>query len=277
MPEPVIATADVVAIARTAPYRVEDAAALIAASGNTTLGYRNAFITVQLAAIDGRYDEFRRRLSLQSKGANFGLEVGTLALTGAGAVVSGGVANVLSAGGAGLTGTKAALSREVYFERALPALLASMEAHRLTMRAPLVAGLRRTIIDYPTAQAIADLLALQNSVSLDAAIGSITAAATEQQVEAEDRYQDVIATCAQPEPGVEIEWRRLRMALRSFDAAADESRLDVVSALIGTDAAPPYAEQKRLIVARIASGYCTRVAAQDLIQRIGSSTGVIIP
>ncbi|GAA0668716.1 hypothetical protein FHT00_000350 [Sphingomonas insulae] len=276
-PEPVIATDQVVAIAREAPYRIQDAAALIAASGNTTLGYRNAFIAVQLAAIDARYLQFRRKLAIQSKSANFGLEIGTLALTGGGAVAGERLANILSAGGAGLTGTKAALSKEVYFEKALPALIASMEAQRLAARAPLIAGLRQTIIAYPTAQAIADLFALQNSASLDAAIGSLTAAATQQQGEAEARYTQVVATCAQPEDGVDADWRRLRQGLRTLDAAADEATLDIVSGLIGSDTAPPYAEQKRLVVAKVASAYCTRVAVQDLMRRITASAGVPFP
>lgn len=277
VPEPVIATDDVVAIARTAPYRIQDAAALITASGNTTLGYRNAFIAVQLAAIDARYLQFRRKLAIQSKSANFGLEIGTLALTGGGAVAGERLANLLSAGGAGLTGTKAALSKEVYFEKALPALLASMEAHRLAARAPLVAGMRQTIIEYSTAQAIADLFVLQNSASLDAAIGSLTAAAAEQQEAAQARYANVVATCAQPEDGVDADWRRLRRGLKTLDAAADEATLDIVSGLVGADTAPPYVEQKRLVIAKVAAGYCTRAAAQDLMQRITASAGVAFP
>lgn len=277
LPEPVIATNDVVMLASKAPYRIEDAAALIAASGDTTLGYRNAFIAVQLAAIDARYLQFRRKLAMQSKGANFGLEIGTLALAGGGAVAGERLANILSAGGAGLTGTKAALSKEVYFEKALPALLASMEAHRLAARAPLVAGMRKTIAEYPTAQAIADLFLLQNSASLDNAIGSLTAAAANQQAVAEVRYERVVETCAQPEEGIDADWGRLRQGLSSLDTPPDETKLDIVSGLIGAPVAPPYAEQKRLIIAKVASNYCTRAAVQDLMQRITVSAGVAFP
>lgn len=276
-PEPVVAADEVVGIAREAPYRIQDAAARIAASGNTTLGYRNAFIAVQLAAIDARYLQFRRKLAIQSKSANFGLEIGTQALTGGGAIAGERLANILSAGGAGLTGTKAALSKEVYFEKALPALIASMEAQRIAARAPLIAGLRQTIIEYPTAQAIADLFALQNSASLDAAIGSLTAAAARQQGAAEARYTQVVATCAEPEDGVEADWRRLRQGLKALDAAADEATLDIVSGLVGSDTAPPYAEQKRLVIAKIAAAYCTRAAVQDVMQRMTASAGVTFP
>lgn len=289
-PRPIMPVNQVVLLATTPPYDLKSA--MIVAGGWSSSSdpasvlrplqpvngkaYRNAFIGAQLAAIEARYEQFRLALSAQSKGANFGLEAAVLALTSGGAIAGKGLANALSAGGAGLTGTKAALSKEVYFEKALPALLTSMDARRIEARAPIIAGLKQDIDDYPIAQAIADLFAYQNSASLDRAVVQLTAAADADKVEAEAKYENVRNTC-RAEKGVGLDWAKLRGVLRALDPVKDEAKLDTISAIVQSDDKPPFAEQRTLILLKVAEDYCSRSEVQGLMAQITTETGVTFP
>ncbi|WP_230632627.1 hypothetical protein [Sphingomonas sp. Leaf37] len=276
VPKTVIPLRSIVDLASDGKYGLAMAADRIEASSDVSKSYRDAFIAVQMAAIDARYLQFRSKLSAQSKGANFGLELGVLALTGAGSVVTTSLANVLSAGGAGLTGTKAALSKEVYFERTLPAILASMDAQRIAARTPIMAGLGRDTKAYPLAQAVVDLFAYQNSASIDSAIGQLTASATKEQAKAEAKYENVTPACSRPEQGVGRDWDTFAAAIDRLQPAlaADAKTLQDISTLIGSDPALPVADQANAISDRVEAIYCTRSAMTALMTRISSETKV---
>jgi hypothetical protein len=289
-PRPIMPVDQVVLLATTPPYDLRSAMIVAGdwspASDPTAslrplqpvngTAYRNAFIGAQLAAIEARYEQFRLALSAQSKGANFGLEVGVLGLTSGGALAAKGLANALSAGAAGLTGTKAALSKEVYFEKALPALLTSMDARRIEARAPILAGMKQPIEDYPIAQAIADLFAFQNSASLDRAVVQLTAAADADKAEAEVRYENVRNTC-RAEKDVGMDWAKLRAGLRRLDPGKDEATLDIISGIVQSDSTPPFVEQRKLIFLKVAERYCSRSEVQGLLAQITTETGVTFP
>ena len=272
VPKTVIPLRTVVALASKGEFGLESAAGKIDAASKTSRSYRDAFIAVQMAAIDARYLQFRSKLSAQSKGANFGLEVGVLALTGAGSVVTTSLANILSAGGAGLTGTKAALSREVYFERTLPAILASMDAQRIAARAPILAGLSKDADAYPLAQAIVDLFAYQNSASIDSAIGQITAFAAKEQAAAVEKYENVTPACSRPEKDVGRDWDVFAAAIDKLQPAlaTDAQTLKNISGIVGSDEKLPAADQPDAIGDRVESHYCTRSAMAELMTRISS-------
>lgn len=289
-PRPIMPVDQVVLLATTPPYDLKSAmivagdwssasdpmASLRPLQPVNGTAYRNAFIGAQLAAIEARYEQFRLALSAQSKGANFGLEVGVLGLTSGGALAAKGLANALSAGAAGLTGTKAALSKEVYFEKALPALLTSMDARRIEARAPILAGMKQPIEDYPIAQAIADLFAYQNSASLDRAVVQLTAAADADKVEAEAKYENVRKTC-RAEKDVGIDWAKLRAGLLQLDPGKDEAKLDIISGIVQSASEPPFLEQRKLIFFKVAERYCSRSQVQGLLAQITTEAGVSFP
>lgn len=268
----------IVALAETGDYRLEEAANQVT-NGTASRAYRDAFIAVHLAAIDARFYEFRGKLSAQSKSANLGLELGVLALTGAGSVVTTPLANILSAGGAGLTGTKAAVSKEVYFERTLPAIMASIEARRIAARAPILAGLAKDVAGYPLVQAIADLYAYQNSASIDGAIGQITASAAGEVVRAEDLYTDITPACSRPDKGVGADWDDFATGLAKLTpgtAAADQTLISI-GKMVGADVVPPAAPTLDAITDKVEATYCTRSEMKALMGRINTATGVTFP
>ncbi len=195
MPEPVIATAEAVQIPdefmpREAlrRYHSDDDGER---DGMSPQQWRNAVILVRMGAADARYQEFRINLSQEVRGANFGLESAVLGLSGIATVSGEATANALAAAVAALTGARAALNREVYFERTLPALIAGMEVSRLEIATRILSGLGRPTTEYPLEVGLLDALAYERAASLDQAIQVVTAEAAREASEARQIYSNV--------------------------------------------------------------------------------------
>jgi hypothetical protein len=279
VPEPVLPVSTAVNLATTGEYGPQRAMwhATSDEDDDAKRLYRDAFIAIHLAAIDARYMQFRTDLSRQMKASNFGLDLGVLALTSAGSLAAERAANILSAGAASLTGARAALSKEVYFEKALPALIASMDARRLTEKARIIDKMRtKSVVDYTIPEALVDLAAYQQAASLDGAIEQVTTSAAAEKHEAERKYANLVETC-NPEDGVGAVWGRIRTALNGLDATQDEAALDTVSDVVGSDKTPGYADQKRAVITEIGKTYCSKAAATGLIQRLNLESKVSVP
>ncbi|HEX8308829.1 MAG TPA: hypothetical protein VF645_10475 [Allosphingosinicella sp.] len=142
--------------------------------------FRDTVIGIYMTAADANYMEFRRQLSRQMKGSNFGVGLGLAALTGGASIAAERTANILSAGATGLNSAHGALSKEVYFEKALPALLAGIEVNRIRVRTSIMRQMSQTPpSSYSLTDAFADLAAYESAASLDSAIETITAEASE--------------------------------------------------------------------------------------------------
>lgn len=160
--------------------------------------YRDEVIGAYLAAADLRYLEFRRDLSRQMKGSSLALDVAVLGLTGGASLAAGKTANALSAVAAGFVGTRASLSKELWFDKTLPALIAAMDARRTDVRAQILTRMQTSAQAYSLAEAFADIARYQEAATLDSAIEQITAAASEKSVEADKRYSDVVLSYSGP-------------------------------------------------------------------------------
>ena len=164
--------------------------------------YRNYVIGVYLMAADQRFNDFRRHLSTQSRGSNFGLDLGILGSAGGASIATGQrTANILSAIAAGVTGTRAALNRDVFFDRTLPALFAAMDSTRTEIRTTIMLNMRRSAADYPLPVALADLANYENAGSLDGAVQRVTAEAVRRADEAQRNYDTIqhVAAIIPPE------------------------------------------------------------------------------
>ncbi|MFN2473753.1 MAG: hypothetical protein ABR588_07550 [Sphingomicrobium sp.] len=143
--------------------------------GLSKLQYRNLVVALYLNAMDAQYASFRTRLSRQRKGGSLALGLTSLGLTTAVPLVATGVKDALSALATGATGTRAALDKELYFDQALPALLAAMEAERANTKAEILQHLKQTVDNYPLDLAFAELNQYQMSATFERAIDKITA------------------------------------------------------------------------------------------------------
>ena len=155
--------------------------------------WRDTVVITYMAAADASYHQFRMDLSREMRGANFGLEASTLILSSAGTVASQGTANVLAAAVSALTGARASLAREVYFERTIPALGAGMEVARLEVATRILTNLNKPETEYPLEVGILDALAYGRAPSIDQAIQLVTSQAGAEVAAQHRNYDAAIA------------------------------------------------------------------------------------
>ena len=184
--------------------------------------YRNYVIGAYLATANDRYGSFTRRLRIQSRGSTFALDVAGLAASSGASIASEGTANVLGAIGSFLSGTRSNISRELYFDRTVPALIGAMEAERTRLSAIILTGLRKPVGEYPLESALNDVQAYEQAGSLDTAIQSLTTAAGEEVEEAREFAEDVSSYTRPAEEGVDDV--RVRTRARLFQLAQAGNR-----------------------------------------------------
>lgn len=209
MPEPIMPLADAVAI--PAEYQRATALETYAEYDGDEKDadrreFRNRVVSLYLSVADARYLEFRRAISRDAKGSNFAFDAGVVVLGGIGAVAKG-AANELSAAAAALAGTRGALNKEVYFERTLPAIIATMEANRLRVRGEILLRLRQDAVSYPLEQAFGDITQYQLATTMDGAIQQIATAAGQSAAAEEAKYASAIESC-DPDDVTGAYWKR---------------------------------------------------------------------
>lgn len=232
--------------------------------------YRNRVIAINMAAIDARYMEFRTNLSRQIKGGNFGLDTAILGLTGIGALAGKTAANILSAGAAGLTGTKSALSKDVYFERTLPVLLTSLETRRLKIATEIVKRMRNENANgYTLDEAFLDLNRYQMASSLDGALEQLSSDASARQV-TEQRKYDIIFDACEPDDATTALWPQI---FTSLNEVTDIAKLKAIGSFAGAQASDDADTQRESIRNLLNSKYCSAAAAQSLLNKINEMKG----
>lgn len=140
---------------------------------------RNRYIGTQITAIDTRYEHFLRHVSRQFRGSNVTLDILGFGLTTAASVTGASLSRALSAASSGVYGSRAAISRDVFYERTLAALVDEMNAARDQAKAAILNGMKRSIDDYPLELALIDLRAYESAPSLDAALQKLSKSAAE--------------------------------------------------------------------------------------------------
>lgn len=253
-------------------YSPDDAAR----DGLTPESYRNMIIGTYLMAADLRFNDFRRDLSRQSRGSSFGLDVGILGFAGGASIAAERTANILSAIASGLTGTRAALNRDIFFDRTLPALFAGMDSARTEMRTAIMVNLRRSATDYPLPVALGDLASYENAGSLDSAIQRVTGDATRRADEAQQNYVQEVQNYRGPsEVGVADIKGQITTHLRSLETATG-GRASLIAAATALNLTPPPAatpQQIRFMIEDQLDTVTTTAAARDFASKVGAPGG----
>ena len=204
--------------------------------------YRNYVADIYMSAADARYDEFKASLSRQSRGSNFGSAATVLLLNGL-AVVSGVQgARALAMGSAVVTGTNSALSKDVFYDKTLQALLAAMDGNRSTVKIRIRDGLKRSPEEYSLQNAFDDIRDLEAQASLDRALQQITTLATTdaatKKAKLQTLYKAPILTAQEVEPLVAFKVQIT--GLQKSGKAEDLAALKAMAAAAGTTTdAPP--------------------------------------
>ena len=135
---------------------------------------RNEIVFARLRGYDIAFADFERRLYGDANAVTLGSDLVGLVLAGLTATTgSAATKSALGAASAGVIGAKSAIDKDLYYQKTIPALLAQMEADRLTAKLPIVAGLKRSDADYPLMQAYIDLDAYKNAGSIPTAINAV--------------------------------------------------------------------------------------------------------
>ena len=153
---------------------------------------RNLIILSRMRAYDIAFDDFQKRLYGDGNAVSVGGDLILLILNGLGATTgSAATKAALAAASTGIVGAQAAISKDLYYQRTIPALLAQMQANRNQIKASILTGLEQPDAKYPLARAELDLEVLKNAGSIPGAIGNITQQAEQQNAEAQAKINSL--------------------------------------------------------------------------------------
>jgi hypothetical protein len=167
-------------LAALAPYfnGVKEADYLATADLALRTAKRNAIVLARLRGYDIEFYDFEQELYGQGNEITLGADLTALALGGLIATTGkAATKSALGAASAGVIGAKAAIDKDLFYQKTIPALLAQMEADRLKAILPITAGMKFSDAEYPLMQAYIDLDAYKNAGSIPAAINQINKAA----------------------------------------------------------------------------------------------------
>ena len=135
---------------------------------------RNQIVLARMRAYDIEFSSFERHLYGEGNEVTLGSDLVGLILGGLTATTGNAATKAaLGAASAAVIGAKAAIDKDLYYQKTIPALLAQMEADRLKAALPITAGIRLSDAEYPLMQAYIDLNAYKNAGSIPAAINQI--------------------------------------------------------------------------------------------------------
>jgi hypothetical protein len=140
----------------------------------TVTKLRNEIVYARMRAYDVAFAEFERELYGGANSVALGSDFAALVLAGLTATTGNAATkSALGAASIGILGAKTAISKDLFYERTIPALLAQMEANRLKIRVVIVKALKLDDAEYSLMQAYGDLDAYKSAGSIPGAINAI--------------------------------------------------------------------------------------------------------
>lgn len=119
---------------------------------------RNRFIAGRLTMMNIRYIQFIRKATSDKQLLDSAAEITVIGLNIAGVSFASAATKTALAGvAAGVSGAKATIDKNYYFEKSIPALIAAMNAQRKKTLIPILRGVKEDIRSYPLEQAVTDL------------------------------------------------------------------------------------------------------------------------
>lgn len=152
----------------------QTAAKLSTYGSNPTAKQRNDFINGRLALYNIRYQRFVRDLGVDKQQLDAGTDGVLIGLNLASAATGAMRAKTnIALAAAGITGGKATIDKYFYFDKTIPALVATMNAQRKQVLIEILKGSAKSIEDYPLTRALDDLNAYEMAGTLIGAIDAI--------------------------------------------------------------------------------------------------------
>lgn len=149
---------------------------------------RDEIVLNRVRAYDILFAQYERVLWGTGNSITLGGDLVALALGGLATTVGSTSAKTgFAAASTGVVGANAAINRDLYFQRTLPALLAQMEANRAKVKLKILAGIKQSDDQYSLSLADLDLADLKSAGSMPAAVSNITQQATNDKQSAQSR------------------------------------------------------------------------------------------
>lgn len=153
---------------------------------------RDTIVLNRMRAYDIEFASFEKRLWGTGNSVTLGGDLVALALGGLATTVTNAASKTAYAAAAtGVVGANAAISRDLYYQRTLPALLAQMEANRGKVKLKILAGIKQSDSQYPLPLAEIDLADFKTAGSMASAIGNITQQASSAQQAAQAKIDQL--------------------------------------------------------------------------------------
>jgi hypothetical protein len=210
---------------------------------------RNQIIFARLRGYDIEFSNFERQLYGQSNAITLGSDLVGLILGGLTATTGNATTKAaLGAASTGIIGANAAINKDLYYQRTIPALLTQMEANRLKAKLLIVQGMAQPDFKYPLMQAYIDLDAYKDAGSIPSAISSVTQSAANQKQNAQDIITLTGITLETPK--VAARYDILTAYIQSLVAAKDTNTLTKIAQalMISVPQGATYIQIKQLIV-----------------------------
>lgn len=140
--------------------------------------FRDKVVGLRRSAIDAQYRYFVGELRESRVGTGLGADLANILINFTGIFVGGaGTKAALHGGSVAVSGAKGSFDKNVFYEKALAALLAEMDAQRTKVEADLDTGLKKSVDGYTLQQGLNDLGRLERAGSIEAALAGMTQSA----------------------------------------------------------------------------------------------------
>jgi len=155
--------------------------------------YRDEVISARIRAIDLNYNEFIKNISEETKKLNIGSDSAVLLLGAAGAISTvTSTQAILAATSSTVTGVKASIDKNAYYDSTLLALVSQMQASRKRILVNIYTGLDLGIKNYSLMRALIDIEDYFQAGTIIGAVGEINKVSGVQKAKAETELSNLL-------------------------------------------------------------------------------------
>jgi hypothetical protein len=233
-PDPACSSTEMATLATRidAAQKVYDGEGTVAPMLAVRTAYRDRIVNARIAQNECNYNEFQARLWGDANIISLAGDLSILTLAGLGATIgNAATSSALAAASAGVVGAQAAISKDLYYQRTLPALMAQMTANRERVKAAIYENIKTDDDTYPLGRAQADLGALARASGLPAAIENVIQTATEAKIQAEQETANVLGVSVKLSPDVRGQVRALSQRIFDDSKSSDKASQDELAAI----------------------------------------------
>lgn len=159
--------------------------------------FRNRVIDHYLGEMDRHYDRFSKRLFTDGIQFALGFDTAIIGLSSAAALFESS-ADDLATVIAGFAGTQAAINKNLFFDRTVPALVVTMDAQRQKVETEILTNKALGVDRYSLEAAIRDLRRYQEAGTLLRAVTKVTETASNSKEQAEREYEEKLGVACAP-------------------------------------------------------------------------------